>query len=261
MASVEELTRFICLFHNADRARAAVSALESAGFDRGGVSTLGDGESSTGMTSSQSLEALGVPERDLSHLQDGLRRGGVLVSLSAPETRSGAIESIFHRYSAEKIDETGAETGTGNAPLAAAAIPAGREIAGEAVLPVVEESLVVGKREVDRGGVRVFRRTVEEPVSESVDLHEERVVVDRRPVNRAVTDADLRAGTQEIELVETAEIPVVQKVSRVVEEVRVGKVESDRTEVIQDSVRRTEVAVEEVNEADRTPGRLGNVRD
>jgi uncharacterized protein (TIGR02271 family) len=175
----------------------------------------------------------------------------------APEDRSSAIEAIFHRYSADKIDETEAET----APYAAAPVmaqPVGREVTGEAVIPVAEEALVVGKREVDRGGVRVFRRTVAEPVSEAVNLREERVVVDRRPVDRAVTDADLRAGTQEIELVETAEVPVVQKVARVVEEVRVGKVESDRTEVIEDSVRHTEVAVEEVDE---TSGRTRTERD
>ena len=246
MASVNGLTRFICLFHDADRARAAVSALERLGVARGSVSTLGDSASSTGMTGSQTLTDLGAPERDVQHLQDGLRRGGVLVSLEAPEDRTADIEKIFARYSAEKIDETDVETEPA-APLEAMApVAAVGTMAEGSVIPVAQEELLVGKREVERGGVRVYRRIVEEPVSEDVSLHEERVVLEYREVNRPVTDADLRAGSQEIELVETAEVRGVQNVARVVVEVRVGKVESDRTEVIEDTVRHTEVDVQPV---------------
>ena len=243
MALNDAVTRFVCLFHQPEHARAAVQALRSAGIGGDGVQTLGDEEaSSTGM-GIEDLTALGVPERDNQHLQEGLRRGGVIVSLQAPDDRSAEIERIFHKYSADKIDETDFQ----GAPAAYAAEPTGTRVEDGTVIPVAEESLVVGKREVDRGGVRVLRRTVEEPVQETVNLHEEHVVLERRPVDRAVTDADLRAGNQDIELVETAEVPVVQKVARVVEEVRVGKVESDRTEVVQDSVRHTEVDVEQVD--------------
>ncbi len=250
---VNDLTRFICLFHDADRARAAVSALERLGVARGSISSLGDSEASTGMTGSQALTDLGVPERDLHHLQDGLRRGGVLVSLEAPEDQSREIEKVFHHYSADKIDET--EIGTAvAAPLVAESTTG--QLPGEAVVPIVQEELQVGKREVERGGVRVYRRTVEEPVSEDVNLHSERVVLEYREVNRPVTDADLRAGSQQIELVETAEVPVVQKVARVVEEVRVGKVESEHTEVIEDTVRHTEVDVQPVDASSVTGGRL-----
>src|SRR5213075_3300877 len=76
----------------------------------------------------------------------------------------------------------------------------------EGELDVVEEQLEVGKRAVDKGGVRV-RRTVEErPVEEDVKLREEHVNVERRPVNRPVNDADKRAFTEgTIEVTETAE--------------------------------------------------------
>jgi hypothetical protein len=46
---------------------------------------------------------------------------------------------------------------------------------GEAVVPVVEEELKVGKRTVEKGGVRVDTKVVETPVQEQVQLHEERV--------------------------------------------------------------------------------------
>ena len=244
MTTMNDLTRCICLFHDADRARAVVGELENAGVARDTVRVIGDGNTTGEMTGPETLADAGVPERDLSHLQDGLRDGGVIVWLDAPEEQSSAIERIFHKYSADKIDETAPTT----EPFAAAPLAAttAATISEGTVIPIAEEALFVGKREVDRGGVRVYRRTVDEPVSEDISLHSEHVVLERRDVNRPATDADLRAGDQAIELVETAEVPVVQKVARVVEEIHVGTVASDRTEVVEDTVRHTEVEVEPV---------------
>ncbi|WP_206606437.1 DUF2382 domain-containing protein [Steroidobacter cummioxidans] len=47
-------------------------------------------------------------------------------------------------------------------------------------IPVAEGHLRVGKREVDRGGVRVRSYVVEEPVREEVTLRNERVKVQQR---------------------------------------------------------------------------------
>lgn len=259
MASLQDVTRYVCLFHDAGRARGAVTALESAGVARDAIQTIGDREAN-GEYASQDLTDLGVPERDLQHLEDGLKRGGVVVSLEAPESSSDEIERIFHKYNADKIDETELTTQSevvAAAPFAAAE-PALVSSGSEAVIPIAEETLQVGKRTVDRGGVRVLRHTVEQPVSEDISLHEERVVLDYREVNRPATEADVRAGSQEIELVETAEVPVVQKVARVVEEVRVGTVAEDRTETVRDTVRHTEVEVEQV---DTRAERSGIVRE
>ena len=112
-------------------------------------------------------------------------------------------------------------------------------------IPVVEEELKVGKREVQRGGVRVFSRVVETPVNESIGLREEHVSVERRPVDQPISSTDATAfKEQSIELRETAEEAVVQKSARVVEEVLVGKEVSQRQETIHDTVRHTEVEVE-----------------
>ena len=53
---------------------------------------------------------------------------------------------------------------------------------GEAVVPIVEEQVNVGKREVSKGGVRVETTVTEKPVQAQVHLHEEHVNVQRRPV-------------------------------------------------------------------------------
>ncbi len=52
------------------------------------------------------------------------------------------------------------------------------------LVPVVQEELQVGKREVERGGMRIYSRVTERPIEETVRLHEEEVSVARRPVNR-----------------------------------------------------------------------------
>jgi uncharacterized protein (TIGR02271 family) len=116
---------------------------------------------------------------------------------------------------------------------------------GQARIPVVQEDVQVGKRLVQRGGVRVFSRVVETPVNETVNLREEHVNVERRPVDQPINPADVGAFKDKtIELRETAEEAVVQKTARVVEEVVVGKEVSQRQQQVQDTVRRTEVDVQ-----------------
>ncbi len=117
----------------------------------------------------------------------------------------------------------------------------------EAVLPVIEEELQVGKRQVEGGGVRVTNRVTEKPVEGQVNLREEHVNVERHPVNRPVSDADaaaFREGT--IEVTEKSEQAVVGKQARVVEEVVVGKQATERTETVRDTVKRTDVDVEDL---------------
>lgn len=119
-------------------------------------------------------------------------------------------------------------------------------------IKVIEENLEVGKREVERGGVRVRSRIIERPVEESVRLREERVHVQRTPVNRPATAADLNAFQEgSIELVEHAEVPVVSKTANVVEEISVGKEVNERVETVRDTVRSTDVEVENLTPADQ----------
>ena len=115
----------------------------------------------------------------------------------------------------------------------------------QGTLDVVEEQLQVGKRAVDRGGVRVIQRVSQKPVRELVRLREEHAVVERHPVDRPATGQDLsnfKEGTLEVH--EMVEEPVVAKTARVVEEVRVGKEVREREETIEDTVRRKDVDVE-----------------
>lgn len=242
MSSTNDSTTLVCLFHYDEQAQGALKDLDQAGIPRSSLTVF----SGNAQTSSSGLAAIGVPARDLQHLQDGIKDGGTVIAISALAQQVAMVERIFTER-AHKIDETvryGAPKSIAPvAAMAAAAVP----VTGEVAIPIVEEELEVGKREVDRGGVRVLRHIVEKPVEASVNLREEHVVVERHPVNRAVTDADLNfQGNRTIELTETAEEAVVTKSAHVVEEVVVGKQVEERTQHIQDSVRRTEVDVEQI---------------
>jgi uncharacterized protein (TIGR02271 family) len=116
---------------------------------------------------------------------------------------------------------------------------------GEQVIPVAKERLQVGKRDVSHGRVRIRSYVVETPVEEQVTLREERVAVERRPVDRALGDAEQAFQERTIEAEERGEEAVVSKEVRVTEEVVVRKETDQRTETVSDTVRQTEVEVED----------------
>jgi uncharacterized protein (TIGR02271 family) len=119
---------------------------------------------------------------------------------------------------------------------------------GEVALPVIEEQLNVGKRVVQRGGVRVHTRITERPVEAAVNLREENVTVERHAVERAATDADFAAVKEgDFTVTTRAEVPVTAKEAHVVEEVVVGKNVTEHQETIRDTVKRTDVEVQETD--------------
>lgn len=115
-------------------------------------------------------------------------------------------------------------------------------------IPVVEEELQVGKKEVETGGVRLRSRIVEKDVSENINLREEKVNIERNPVDRPASEYDLKE--ENIEVIEHAEIPVISKEARVVEEIKLNKEVTERDETVSDTVRKTEVAIERDNTTD-----------
>jgi len=244
------------------------------------------------------LRRAGVPEDESHVYAEGVRRGGSLVIARLADENVDRGLEIMSNYRPVDIDERGSQwrtegwskydesagpyTGTGLTE-AATSMRSTNETAAtrtdrtdldtstnltggtdrtrsgeETVIPIVEEQLSVGKREVERGGVRVRSYVVETPVEESVTLRDETVNVERRAVNRPadVTADAFRERT--IELTETDEEAVVAKTARVVEEVVVSKDVTERTEHVSDTVRRTEVDVENTTGTDRaTNGRTG----
>ena len=265
------------LFATLTEAQEAVNELTAAGFqssqvtianaDQQSVSNLQGGTVKTGGFWSW-LTGSGVPENEAGVYAEGVRRKGTLVTVSASDDLIKKASGILSHHHVLNIDQEGeswkasgwtgynekAAAYTGE-PLAKTAVTKRADTAGKTVLPVIEEELQVGKREVQGGGVRVYTHVTETPVEEQVTLHQEHVTVERRPVDRALTAADTDAfHDQSIEMTERSEEAIVSKSARVVEEVVVGKEASDHTETVRDTVRRTDVQVEQVPVVGRTTG-------
>jgi stress response protein YsnF len=112
----------------------------------------------------------------------------------------------------------------------------------EEVIPLGEEVLEVTKRTENRGTARIRRYVVESEVQEQVTLQSERVVVERRrPVSDKVTGEILTEMT--VEVVETAEVPVVNKRTRLREEIVVRTERTQQVETVRETVRRDEVEI------------------
>jgi uncharacterized protein (TIGR02271 family) len=209
-------------------------------------------------------------EREVGHYAEAMRRGAAVVKVDVDDdARLDEVRDTLQNAGAVDIDERveswrseGWSNESVTTPSTAATslnttldddlsrrdtTTTGVRATGdtEDVIPVVREELQVGKRAVNTGGVRVFSRPGVTPVNETVQLREEHAQVERRPVDRPATAADLAdLKDRTIEVRETAEQAVVQKTARVVEEVRVGKTVEQRTEQVSDTVRSTEVEVE-----------------
>ena len=113
----------------------------------------------------------------------------------------------------------------------------------DGVIQVIDEQLRVAKREVAAGAVRVRSYIVERPVEEQVRLREEHVSIERHAVDRPADNATFQERV--IEARATAEEAVVTKEARVVEEIGLRKEASERVETVRDTVRHTEVEIED----------------
>ena len=120
----------------------------------------------------------------------------------------------------------------------------------EEVIPLAEETLIVGKQTVTSGTTTVRRVVVETPVEQQVSLYDEKVIVERRkPVTDAATGETLTELT--IEMIESSEVPVVGKSVKVREEVVVRRERTSRVETIRDTVRRDEIEIEQSSQTER----------
>lgn len=255
------MTRTVtALFDSAAKAeRAAHDLATKVGGVRGTI---------VGAQDADTLSTLRLPQQDTAGLREHARRGGAVFHAEVPDEKFAAVCDVLESAGAQDFEtqetqwrtegwnadhSAAGSAATGGTATAAAAMGAATRpisTSTEEHIPVVEEQLVVGKRETEHGRVRVRSYVVETPVQEQVTLREEHVRVERRPVDRPLGAADEGAFQERIiEATETAEEAVVDKQARVVEEVVVRKEADDRTRTISDTVRRTEVEIED----DRKP--------
>jgi hypothetical protein len=169
-----------------------------------------------------------VPDEDSQTYGEGLRRGRFLLTARAEEHHADRVHQLLENSNAVDVDERASawrikgwgEPSSGGAGAfstpqrslssgstsdsgsfggaSAGGATAGTSSSGsmgrsdnDQTIPVIEEQLAVGKREMNRGGVRVRSFVRKTPVHEQVSLREEHVDVERRPVNQALQSGDL----------------------------------------------------------------------
>lgn len=282
----------IGIFDNENEAQQAVQNLINQGFNREDVDVASRGSSQTTNTSDDDNDSFGSSISNFfsslfgsdddrtSRYSEVAKRGCTITVHARSESEAERAADILDEYGAVDIDEKASQYETGYSdPNRTSANLANRENSmdrdynrvdnssdynsdntmdynrnddSDRSIPIIEENLEVGKREVEGGGARLRSRIVEKPVEESVRLRNEHVNVERNPVNRQANESDFEAfqeGT--IEMREHKEIPVVGKEAWVKEEVSLNKDVEETEETIRDSVRRTEVDIENLNEDER----------
>jgi len=257
--------RIVAVFESADRARAAREVLIGEGIDNSKMDLLDNRRDADNWTA---VKRHAVPDEDAHLYAEGLGRGHSMLVIQANAGEHHRIMKVLERFNPMDIDDHAAkwrnsgwsgvhpgkaawdvrrQSSTGGTTRAAAATE-------EQVIPVYEEQLRVGKRAVEAGHVRVRVYTVERPVQEGLTLREERVAVERRPVDRPISGMPDQAFQERtVDVTTHREEPVIAKEARVKEEIRVRKEADQRTESVRDKVRHTEVEVEDDRAKASTP--------
>lgn len=259
------------VFDSRTEAERAQERLTAAGFDRNEVRLTARDATTTATTGSTAYPAsddrrdsgggfwdwlFGSDEGrdDATYYSEAVHRGNTVVTVDArDDVEAERAADILNECGALNIHQRAEEWRQSGWAGSAPAGTAG----GEQAIPVVKEDVQIGKRRVERGGVRIYKRTTETPVEEDVRLREEHATVKRRAVDRPATEADYAAldgGTLEVR--ESVEEPVIAKNARVVEEVVVNKEASERTETVRDTARKTEVDVEQVDPTETSAGKV-----
>ena len=241
------------------KAEQALSAIASK------VALLDSAVLQHGPAASFTLDSLDLGPHERSACESLLKQGGFL--LVAQTANGGAARDVLQLLEdipasidsqilgAASTEVTGEAIGEAAGGATSSPAP-GRTVTAEERIPIVEEELRIGKREVLRGGARVHSHTAEVPVSEQVELFSEQAEVTRRPVNRRLTDEEVVEGglLQErvIEVSEMREEAIVSKEAFVREELVVTKKVERRIEQIDETVRRTQVETETISADGRT---------
>ena len=160
------------------------------------------------------LTTAGVPEQHARYYEEGVRRGGTLVTVSASDADADRVMEVMNRHNPVDIEERASRWRATSAISATGATGTSASPTGAQQTTAVSDAAA------------------------------------------ADFDQAFREGT--IEVTERVEQPVVQKQARVVEEVVVGKEATERTETVRDTVRKTDLQVEQVGAVAADSDRFDN---
>ncbi|AHM63588.1 hypothetical protein D770_26725 [Flammeovirgaceae bacterium 311] len=237
----------IGIYDDRNKAVEAEQELIRNGFNKETVdissSNAGTTETSHSSKSKGFFASLFGSDDEVNTYSDAASRGTVVTVHASSRNEAERAATILDKFGSIEIGDSRQSSRSG-----AGSASGHTNTTGDRTIPVIEEEMQIGKREVETGSTRIRSRIIERPVEEHLRLREEHISVDRRPVNRPANDADMNAFKDTtIEAREHAEVPIVNKQARVVEEVNVHKEVSEHDEAIRDTVRKQEVDVDKIN--------------
>lgn len=275
-------TTLTAFFEDREDAQEAASRLRALGVSDASIRIVGDGETGSVDQEKGFWESLGeflFPDEDRATYAEGLRRGGFLVTVTglSGDQYDEALDILDDEgsvdvgeraeawqsegWSGTSFPSGGSSSGVGTSSETSARTETFGSGAGAAlargastsetisdedeVIPVIKEDLRVGKRDVNLGRVRVRSYVVEEPVSEQVTLRDDRIHIERRPVDRPVQDSDRMFTDKVLEAEEHTQEAVIHKEARVTEEIGLRRESEERSHTVSDTVRHTELEIED----------------
>ncbi len=123
------------------------------------------------------------------------------------------------------------------------------ETSQETVIPLSEEELKVGKRQVETGGVRLRKIVRTEVVQQPVELQHEEVVIERTAAGTGTRPGERVFEGEDIYIPLRREEPVLEKEARVREEVRARKTTGTEERTVSGEVRKEDIEVEKQRRA------------
>jgi stress response protein YsnF len=231
-------TSVITAFNDEKLADRAIDALRKEGVEGRDIKIL-NGNADRLV---RELADYGFDADEAREFTDAAEQGKTLVAARVADEKADRAVSIMERHEALDVDDGASDEDKGRSAKAR-----GRTV------PIVEEELSVETRKVATGGARVTSSVAERPVEQTVTLRDEQVTADRRPADREASQEEAEAAFEEktVEMMGTTEEVEVRKEARVVGEVEISKQTKERDQTVRDTVRRTDVEVEEIEPKSR----------
>ncbi len=248
------------LFTSQSRGEKALTELQSAHFSSAQISEVVDGDdapapkklgnpvteffqdhTTTGSEFRDNLTQLGMSAQDAHYFEDGVARGGALVTVKADDRAAEAI-AILERNGADLGSQKGLTTAAA-VPVAAAttaAVPVATE--GDQTIQLRAERLSIDKLRVASGTVRIRKEVITQQQNVDVPIMHEELVIERHPVTGGTVGGTI-GDEKTITVPLSREEVAVSKDTFVTEEVEIGKRAVTNVETVTESVRHEELVV------------------
>lgn len=248
------------LFNDATRGETALAELKQARFSSAQISEVDDAadapppkklsnpltdffkdHTTSGSDFQRNLTDLGMSDADAKYFEDGVARGGALVTVKADDRASEAM-AILQRNGADlgSMGRSGAMASTAM-PAASRAID--DKTVADQTLQLRAERLAVDKTRVSSGAVRIGKRVITEQQSIDVPVSHDELVIERHKITDGAAGGTIGAD-QTITVPLSRDEVKVSKQTYATEEIDVGKRTVGGTEHVDETVRREELVVD-----------------